>query len=188
MTQQFVSYPSNILAFDQERPGASYKHKPRGSFIIKRVSTSADNSTPTTIADTTIPDVSSTVVYVDVEVTEPILMSPFIFGSPENKQGFYGITNMNFQMNMAPNANRCWRSVKFKKTLTTLPPVVVSTDYYLDKTATVYKFHESKLTCTFISGHPSDALPSRNIVPYYELPCYRTVGKILCQRVNYILI
>ena len=176
-TQKFVSYPSNILAFDQERPGASYKHKARGSFIIKRISTSADNSTPSTIADTTIPDVSSTVVYVDIEVCEPILMSPFIFGSPENKQGFYGITNMNFQMNMAPNANRCWRSVKFKKTITTQGPPVVSTDYYLDKTASVYKFHESKLTFTFISGHPSDALPSRNLVPYYELPIYRTTGK-----------
>jgi hypothetical protein len=137
-TQKFVSYPSNILAFDQERPGASYKHKARGSFIIKRISTSADNSTPSTIADTTIPDVSSTVVYVDIEVCEPILMSPFIFGSPENKQGFYGITNMNFQMNMAPNANRCWRSVKFKNTVRTgTSPNYVYTDYYLDKSASV---------------------------------------------------
>ena len=37
VTQQFVSYPSNILAFDQERPGASSYHKPRGSFITKRI-------------------------------------------------------------------------------------------------------------------------------------------------------
>ena len=46
-------------------------------------------------------------------------MSPFIFGSPENKQGFYGITNMNFQVNVASNANRAWRSVLFRNILGT---------------------------------------------------------------------
>ena len=41
------------------------------------------------------------IVHMDVEITEPLRISPFVFGAPENKAGFYGITNMNFQMNMA---------------------------------------------------------------------------------------
>ena len=27
-----------------------------------------------------------------------------------------------------------------------------------------------------MTGHPTDQLPSRNIVPYYEMPIYRTTG------------
>ena len=27
-----------------------------------------------------------------------------------------------------------------------------------------------------MTGHPTDQLPSRNIVPFYELPLYRTAG------------
>jgi hypothetical protein len=37
------------------------------------------------------------------------MLSPFIFGSGNGKQGFYGIQTMNFQMNMASTANRAWR-------------------------------------------------------------------------------
>ena len=75
----------------------------------------------------------------DVRTTEPLLLSPFIFGSPENKQGFYGITNMNFQMNLAANANRAWRSVKFVNNAGTA----------LIKNATVERFDSSSLTFTF---------------------------------------
>ena len=44
----------------------------------------------------------------------------------------------------------------------------------LIKNATVERFDSSALTFTFLTGHPTDQLPSRNIVPYYELPIYRT--------------
>jgi hypothetical protein len=36
--------------------------------------------------------------------------------------------------------------------------------------------YSSTLTFTFLTGHPTDALPSRNVIPYYEMPIYRTVG------------
>jgi hypothetical protein len=55
------------------------------------------------------PKPSDTTVYVTFKVTEPLLISPFVFGAPEGKQGFYGIQTMNFQMNIAPTANRAWR-------------------------------------------------------------------------------
>ena len=47
------------------------------------------------------------------DVCEPILFSPFIFGSGNGKQGFYGTQTMNFQMNMASTANRAWRCAIF---------------------------------------------------------------------------
>jgi hypothetical protein len=54
--------------------------------------------------------ITDTTVYVQFDVCEPIMLSPFIFGSGNGKQGFYGIQTMNFQMNMASTANRAWRS------------------------------------------------------------------------------
>jgi hypothetical protein len=119
-TQKFISYPSNVLSYDKQRPSTSKERTPRGSFIIKRISTSPTYTAGLDVGHTTIPNVSDKIIYVDVQITEPLLMSPFIFGSPENKQGFYGVTNMNFQMNMAPNANRAWRSVKFTAAAGTL--------------------------------------------------------------------
>jgi hypothetical protein len=50
---------------------------------------------------------------VQFEVAEPLIMSPFVFGTTHGKQGFYGIQTMNFQFNMMSSANRAWRSVKF---------------------------------------------------------------------------
>ena len=56
---------------------------------LKRISTAATtDNMPTTVEGTTIPRVANTSGFIDIEVTEPILLSPFIFGSPENKQGF----------------------------------------------------------------------------------------------------
>ncbi|MFM7985522.1 MAG: phage major capsid domain-containing protein, partial [Candidatus Fonsibacter sp.] len=51
-------------------------------------------------------------IYVTFEVTEPLLLSPFIFVSGHGKQGFYGIQSLNFQMVMNGNANRAWRTAR----------------------------------------------------------------------------
>ena len=110
---QFLSYPSNVLSYDMNRAVSGGRCKtPRGSFSIKRISNAATGGA--------IPAVGDATVYVYVQITDPLLISPFIFGSTDNKAGFYGITNMNFQMHLAANANRAWRSVKFSSSDT--PP------------------------------------------------------------------
>jgi hypothetical protein len=88
-------------------------------------------------------------------------MSPFVFGHPEGKQGIYGIQAMNFQMNMNANASRAWRAAKFGN---------------FTKSATIEGFGESMLIFTFITPHASDMLEPRNVVPYYELPIYRSTN------------
>jgi hypothetical protein len=179
LSQKFISYNNNVLSYDQNRGVAGSKYKtPRGSFVIKRISTEAKYTTPNPalnegsasadiVAALKIPGVNTTTIYVDVQVTEPLLMSPFIFGTPQNHQGFYGIANMTFQMNLASNANRAWRSVRFKSSDGTVS---------FNKTATIHEFASSSLTFTFLTAHPTQMLPSRNIVPFYELPVYRTQG------------
>ncbi len=102
----YHSFANNILAYDMNRPaGTSYYHKPRGSWLIKQIY--AINDTGGKV----IPRITDRDVYVKFEVTEPLLLSPFIFGSGYGKQGFYGIASMTFQMVMnGGNANRVWRS------------------------------------------------------------------------------
>ena len=57
-------------------------------FVIKRISPAANYVAGLNAANTTIPAMNSTTVYVDVQITEPLLMSPFIFGSPEKNKTF----------------------------------------------------------------------------------------------------
>ena len=151
----YQSFANNALSYDMNRPaGTAYYHKPRGSWKLKKLY--ALNAA----GAARVPTVADKEVYVQFEVCEPLLMSPFIFGSGFGKQGFYGIQTINFQMNMAPSANRAWRSA----------------DWSQSKTATVVRFEDSQLLFQFITPHASDMLDPRNVVPYYELPVYKTTS------------
>ena len=85
--------------------GTAYDHKPRGSWKVNRIY--ANLGAPR------VPQNDDTVVYVEFDVAEPLLLSPFVFGSGYGKQGFYGIQAMHFQMIMTGNANRAWRCALF---------------------------------------------------------------------------
>ena len=135
--------------------GTAFYHKPRGSWKIKHIYMHSMMAVKRLSQM-----IHGTEVYVKFEVTEPLLLSPFIFGSGHGKQGFYGIQSMNFQMVMnGGNANRAWRSG------TNIP-----------KTATVVSYEDSQLLFQFITPHASDMLDPRNVVPYYEIPVYKTTG------------
>ena len=162
----FVSYPNNSLAFDMNRPAATaYYHKPRGAWKLEALY-AVDASTNAQ----RVPRVTDTVVYARFKVTEPLLLSPFVFGSGYGKQGFYGIQTMNFNMNINSNAGRAWRSAVFEGT----------------KTVEVEKFADSQLLFQFLTPHASDMLDPRNVVPFYEFPVYRTSNNVaLLPRPNY---
>jgi len=136
--------------------GSSHYHKPRGSFVINAIYAKDPGSNVHREVLTSDND-----VYVEFSVVEPLLLSPFVFGAPDNKQGFYGISNMQFQFNMAATASRAWRAVRWN--FATNAPT-------LSKTAVIDKFENSQLTFSFLTAHPTLRLPSRNIVPFYELP------------------
>lgn len=106
-------------------------------------------------------------------ITEPLLLSPFMFSNTKsNNQGFYGIQNMNIVANLN-DGRRCFRgptpgAKSFLKPSGTgaLSPegiTAVTIDMWTVK---------PELLFTFITPHPSDLMPARNIVPYYELPRY----------------
>jgi hypothetical protein len=157
----FNSYPNNVLAYDKHRPaGSSWYHKPRGSFKLEALY-SINGETGAKQR----PLITDNVVYARFKVTEPLLISPFVFGHPDGKQGFYGIQTMNFQMNIAANASRAWRAASFLGQDGINP---------FTKSATIESFENSQLLFQFLTPHASDLLEPRNVVPYYELPIYRT--------------
>ena len=157
--QSYISHASNILGYDMNRPaGTAYYHKPRGAWKLKALY--ALNG-----ATKIIPRITDTTVYAQFEVTEPLLLSPFVFGSGFGKQGFYGIQTMNFNMNINSNANRAWRSAVFAGAGA--------------KTVEVERFSNSQLLFQFLTPHASDMLDPRNVVPFYEFPVFRTSNNVL---------
>ncbi|MFM7978568.1 MAG: phage major capsid domain-containing protein, partial [Candidatus Fonsibacter sp.] len=103
--QTWWSYATSVLAYDMDRPaGTAYYHKPRGSWRVKKYALNGGVAR--------VPLVTDADIYVTFEVTEPLLISPFIGGSGYGKQGFYWIQSTHFQMNMNGNANRAWRSAR----------------------------------------------------------------------------
>ena len=63
-------------------------------------------------------------------------------------------------MVLTGNANRAWRCAAFSGT----------------KTASVHSFTNSQLLLQFLTPHASDMLDPRNVVPYYEIPIFKTSG------------
>jgi hypothetical protein len=133
---------------------------PRGSWVLDYCTT----DTTATIADgnfniaTSVTGAQTVVVRCKARVTEPLLLSPFIFGHPySNNQGFYGIQNMNFVFNMN-NGNRLWRSNSTASSVS----------------CQIKNFYKSELRFMFYTPHPSMLMPSRNVVGYYEVPRYIT--------------
>jgi hypothetical protein len=134
---------------------------PRGSWVLDSYSVNADGTGG-------VPPVSDGVTvqtaYAKFTVSEPLLLSPFIFSNPSsNSQGFYGIQNLNFVFNIA-DGKRVWRCA----------PYVGGGGGVVQKTITPFSFSDSALLFNFLTPHPSDLIPARNCVPYYEMPRYIT--------------
>lgn len=99
------------------------------------------------------------VVFIEVDVTEPIMLSPFLFGhSKSDRQGIYGIQNFNLRINTDPSYPllRC-----------NLPSA-----YTLVPTVTSLAFSQPQLRLKYLTPKPEDQFPARNCVGYYTLERY----------------
>ena len=75
---------------------------------------------------------------------------------------------MQVMMVLTGSANRAWRCASF--TGADGNPAI--------KTATVVGFQNSQLLFQFITPHASDMLDPRNVVPFYEVPVFRTKSNL----------
>jgi hypothetical protein len=125
----------------------------RGSWVLDGYGTDTNASNSTMPVSTG----GAQTIYVKFTVAEPLLISPWISCHPQsNNQAFYGIQNMTFTFSMG-DASRVWRTASS-----------------FAKTVAIQSFTNSQLLFNFLTAHPSDLLPSRNIVGYTEFPRYIT--------------
>jgi len=110
---------------------------------------------------------ASRTVFVQITVTEPVLLSPWTFAG-DDSQGMYGIQNLNAVYNLSNVANTAVRFGGILANRFTVGAGVVLPSVTLSQVST------ATLLLQFLTPHPSDLMPSRNVMPYYELPRYIT--------------
>lgn len=146
----------------------------RGCFPIKSNNSSAPGVKP--VVPAAFNDGATLLNYVTYEITEPLLLSPFMFSNTKsNNQGFYGIQNMNVVANLN-NGYRCFRGPT-PSTSSFLKPSGTGASQGITGISIDMWSVKPELLFTFITPHPSDLMPARNIVPYYELPRYINSGQ-----------
>ena len=125
----------------------------RGSWLLQAVS-----SVPPSDANYPVPlTPNGTDAYITFSVSEPLLLSPFIFGHPQsNNAGFYGISNMNFVMNMN-TGNRVFRSANA-----------------WGQNVSLFGFTNSRLVFNFLTPHPSLLMSSKCVSGYQNFPRFIT--------------
>jgi len=139
---------------------------PRGAFPVVISSALTAGGLPDPATPQVIGDGNVKTSYISISCAEPLLLSPFLFGGEQaNSQGFYGIQSMTFTMNVA-NADRVFRSSR-----TGVYTVGANAGISIES------FKSSKLTFMFKTPHSNLLLPSRNCVPFYELPRYISTPK-----------
>jgi hypothetical protein len=157
---------------------------PRGAHPVKVVidryvnSVFVDHSATSTSAATNTWRIS-----VQTIVTEPIFLSPFIFGKPShNSQGFLGLNNFSLSFNIDSTLKRLWSaSTKGTATYTLSPgitPYVGSSNPNLFTNTTqvglTYQPSTPTLLLKFLSSQPSQMIKSKNVVPYMDYPRFLT--------------
>jgi hypothetical protein len=132
------------------------------------------------------------IITVFTTTTEPIFLSPFIYGDPDhNKQGLVGVNNMSFTFNMNTTLNRLVSyGGPVAPALITLQPGVdaspagspiawaAESNMFASLVFPNANRDLNARTCAILlrllSSQPSDRLQTRNVVPYYDLPRYLT--------------
>jgi len=132
----------------------------RGAYPIKSLSTTLDQTS----------------VVFTYNLTEPLLLSPFMFSKTKsNNQGFYGIQNMNVVANLNSGANIIRGPTRGVKTFVN-PSGSGVAGQGIKGVSVNFAKEKPALLFTYLTPHPSDLMPARNIVPYYELPRYINTG------------
>ena len=93
---------------------------------------------------------------------EPLFLSPFHFANlSANQMAIYGVSNLNFIFNISAAATRLWRCGATPAQIT-------------GYTVSIAEVAGSKLIFQMLTPHPSQILPSKNVVDYVDFPRYLT--------------
>ena len=120
---------------------------------------------------------TSRIIYIQITVTEPVLVSPWTFAGDDG-QGMYGIQNLNAVYNLNQSAVT---ALRFGNSYNRFPTV---NNAIVLPTVQLVRVDSAILLLQFLTPHPSDLMPSRNVLPYYELPRYITPGPLVPAGLN----
>jgi hypothetical protein len=140
--------------------------KPRGAFVIKSITYSGVATSASNPLTTGAGDITATIV---CDITEPVMLSPYIFGSPDyNLGGFVGINTLNLVGNLDSKPNRIFRCDE---------SVASAYDCAWGTTADSNPFQGSaRLLVNYLSTQSTQLIPSRQVLPYMDFPRYLSVG------------
>ena len=114
------------------------------------------------------------VVCITAKLTEPLFLSPIIFGDPcYNMMGFSGINTMNFVANIDGTAKRCFSTANDYVVGISLGCPAITGGV---PRAQVEPFVGTRLLFNFLSTQASDLIPVRNVLPYQEFPRYLSLS------------
>ena len=188
--QAYAKYSDAVNS--NNNPLASYNNAsydldqvPRGAFpaYIKVVHTKQAGGTDESLISTNVLDTWK--IGIATVVSEPIFLSPFIWGNPEyNSQGLLGINNMAFTFNIDSTAKRVFSTANpyitgvvlgspnafASSSAFTLPSVPAGQVPLLLTSGS----NAPRLLFKFLSTQPSDLIQTKNIVPYMDFPRYLT--------------
>jgi hypothetical protein len=157
---------------------------PRGSHPCKII---IDRYINGVFTDHSVTSTSSTTntwkISVQTIVTEPIFLSPFIFGKPShNSQGFLGINNFSLSFNIDSTLKRLWSATEKGTSTYTLTPGIApngqtaNPNLFTNSTLVGLAYQPSTptLLLKFLSSQPSQMIKSKNVVPYMDYPRFLT--------------
>lgn len=179
--QAYGKYSDGVLS--NNNPLASYNtasydidQVPRGAFPVvvdlKRYAGGVFQDTSPIAVNVT----DTWIITVQTVVSEPLFLSPFIFGNPEfNCQGLLGINNMTFTLNVDATCKRLFSTANPYITSIALgtpanPNGFISTS----SIGIATQPSAPALLLKFLSTQPSDLIQTKNIVAYMDYPRYLT--------------
>jgi hypothetical protein len=162
-----VGSTSNVLA-SANTTSYDVDQLPRGAYpatvtLLHNITGGGQDGSPisTDILDTWV----ATIV---IEVCEPLMLSPFIWGNPEfNSQGLLGINNMTFTLNIDASLKRLFSTANVGYTHQLVAGTATNNNLFAPAS-------QPSMLLKFLSSQPSDLLQSKNVCPYMDTPRYLT--------------
>lgn len=149
---------------------------PRGSFPVSVVVAHYIGGVYTDASPVSTAVTDTWIITVQTIVTEPLVLSPFIFGDPEyNRQGILGINNMSLTLNVDAQCKRLFSTANNYITNISLG-TSANANGFTSTSAIGISTQPSApaVLFKFLSSQPSDLIQTRNIVPYMDFPRYLT--------------
>ncbi len=146
--------------------------KPRGSFVIKSITYAGSTATdtPTAPASGGPHNITATIV---CDITEPVMLSPYIFGAPDyNCGGFVGINTLNLVGNLDSKPHRVFRCSEAGVGAN------VTSDWGLASDSNPFR-GSARLLVNYLSTQSTQLIPSRQVLPYMDFPRYLSTGSAM---------